>query len=330
MGWMQKLCEAYDVGIVSDQHNENPRLIPVGFVRETVKYHIILSNDGEFVSAEELNVKGDEKESSEPLEIPVTVRCESYTGDKGTLRPLITKLKYLVDSETTSKWFSEYMSLLRDWSEQTGAPACLSKVYRYLNSRTLLEDLTSQVNITLNYYKDKEKREGLGSDANEMVCFSVQMPDYSCDDLWHREDVKESWRKYYAAMLSKSQTKSLCYVEGTKLPILDVHPRVAGLGTPKLIPERDEKDFPFEYRGRFVDEKSAVQISADASMRAHHALGWLIARQGLKKYGMTWVVWNVNGAVMNVPVADSDILDEEEEEDDDEYEDENSKPPVDT
>ncbi len=330
MGWMQKLCEAYDVGIVSDQSAEKKPLVPVGFFREAVKYQVVLNKDGNFVSANELNKKRTEKgkkNAPEEWEIPVTVRRESYTGDSGTLRPLITKLKYLVYSDATSKWFLEYMTLLRDWSEQEGAPDCLSKVYQYLDRKTILKDLESQ-SITLNYYKGKEKHEGFGSDADELVCFSVQTPDDSCDDLWKREDVKESWSRYYAATLLKNPKIGLCYVEGEKRPLLDVHPRVMGLGTPKLIPERDEGDFPLEYQGRFVAKKSSTQISVDASVRAHHALGWLIARQGLKKYDMTWVVWNTNGAIMHIPLDDASDLTGDDEED--EYEDGNCKPAVDT
>ncbi len=332
MGWMQKLCEAYDVGIVSDQSREQIPLVPVGFFREReiVAYHVILSRDREFVSANELSMERNESDEK-GFVVPSTAERESYTGESGALRPLVTKLKYLVDSEATSKWFTQYMTLLRDWIEQEGTPECLCKVYCYLNGRTLLEDLESQGNIKVNYYKDKEKREGFGSDANKLVCFSVQMPDDSRDDLWERADVKESWSRYYAATLSKGQESGFCYVEGKKLPLIKVHPRVEGLGSPKLIPERDDQEFPVEYKGRFVDSRSAAQISVDASVRAHHALAWLIARQGVKNmYGMTWVVWNTNGAVMHVPVADLNDLSEVEDEDEEEDEYETGKPTLDT
>lgn len=43
MSWMQKLCEAYDAGIVCDQSKESVRLVPLGFVRKKVKYHVVLA-----------------------------------------------------------------------------------------------------------------------------------------------------------------------------------------------------------------------------------------------------------------------------------------------
>ncbi len=67
-------------------------------------------------------------------------------------------------------------------------------------------------------------------------------------------------------------------------------------------------------------------VSFDASVRAHNALTWLILRQGLQKYGMTWVVWNTNGAVMKVPIDENNGFDQEEEDE----EDVDSGPVVDT
>ena len=34
MSWMQKLCEAYDAGIVCDQSKEAVRLVPLGFAQK--------------------------------------------------------------------------------------------------------------------------------------------------------------------------------------------------------------------------------------------------------------------------------------------------------
>ena len=39
MSWMQKLCEAYDAGVVCNQSKEAVKLVPLGFVRKRVKYH---------------------------------------------------------------------------------------------------------------------------------------------------------------------------------------------------------------------------------------------------------------------------------------------------
>ena len=168
MSWMQKLCEAYDAGIVCDQSKESVRLVPLGFVRKKVKYHVVLSRDGQFVSADEL------MDENQFLEIPSTPQAESRTGDNGTPFPLVEQLKYLIFEDENSKRFSQYMEQLRAWCGQPDAPDCLRVVYTYLDGHTLLTDLESQPNLKVKYYKNAERREGTGEDAKAMVCFSVQ------------------------------------------------------------------------------------------------------------------------------------------------------------
>lgn len=291
MSWMQKLCEAYDSGIVCDQSKESAALVPLGFVRKKVKYHVVLTRDGRFVSADEL------MDEYQFQEIPSTPQAESRTGDNGSPYPLAEQMKYLVYEDGNLKRFGRYMEQLKAWCGQPDAPACLHTVYTYLDGHTLLADLESQPNLKLKYYKNAERREGKGEDEKAMLCFSVQGQEDGSDDLWLRTDVKQSWSRYLAEQLPGA--KEFCYVEGKILPSVENHPKLQG--NAKLISARDA-EFPFQYKGRFVQDRSAAVISFDASVRAHNALTWLIARQGLQKYGMTWVVWNTNGAVMKVPI----------------------------
>lgn len=303
MGWMQKLCEAYDAGIVHDQSKEATVLVPLGFVRKKVKYHVVLTPDGQFVSADELADK------QQFQQIPSTPQAESRTGDKGAPFPLTEQLKYLVFEEDNLQRFQQYMEQLKVWCDQPGAPDCLRAVYTYLEGHTLLADLEGQPGLKLKYYKDAKKREGSGEDAKAMVCFSVQMQDESTDDLWMRSDVRESWSSYLADKLPGN--REFCYVEGKMLPVMENHPKLQG--NAKLISAKDT-EYPFQYRGRFAEARSAALVSIDASVRAHNALTWMISRQGMQKYGMTWVVWNTNGAVMRVPIDQkNDFFDEEEE-----------------
>ena len=99
------------------------------------------------------------------------------------------------------------------------------------------------------------------------------------------------------------------------LPYVENHPKLQG--NAKLISAKDT-EFPFQYKGRFVDDRSAALVSYDASVRAHNALTWLITRQGMQRFGMTWVVWNTNGAVMKVPIEEENGFIDEEEEDEEE------------
>ncbi|WP_249301277.1 type I-C CRISPR-associated protein Cas8c/Csd1 [Qiania dongpingensis] len=307
MGWMQKLCEAYDAGIVCGQSKESVMLVPLGFVRKKVKYHVVLSQDGQFISADEL------MDETQFQEIPSTPQAESRTGDNGAPFPLVEQLKYLVYEDKNLIRFGRYMEQLSAWCEQSDAPVCLRAVYTYLDRHTLLADLESQPNLKLKYYKNAEKRDGLGEDTKAMVCFSVQMQDGSNDDLWLREDVRQSWGSFLSDKMPGA--REFCYVEGIMLPFVENHPKVQG--NAKLISAKDS-EFPFQYKGRFIDDRSAASVSFDASVRAHNALAWLIARQGIQKYGMTWVVWNTNGAVIKVPLDEKNgFWGEEEDEEED-------------
>lgn len=308
MSWMQKLCETYDASIICDQSKESVTLVPLGFVRKKIKYHVVLTRDGRFVSADEL--MGEHQFQ----EIPSTPQAESRAGDSGVPYPLAEQMKYLVYEDRNLKRFGRYMEQLNAWCGQPDAPACLHTVYTYLDGHTLLTDLESQPNLKLKYYKNAERREGEGEDIKAMLCFSVQGQDEGSDDLWRRTDVKQSWSRYLANQLPG--TKELCYVEGKVLPSVESHPKLQG--NAKLISAKDA-EFPFQYKGRFVQDRSAAVISFDASVRAHNALIWLIARQGMRKYGMTWVVWNTSGAVMKVPIDTMNgFMGGEEDEEDEE------------
>ena len=146
MSWMQKLCEAYDACISCDQSKESVMLVPLGFVRKKVKYHVVLTQDGRFVSADEL------ADEAQFLEIPSTPQAESRTGDNGAPFPLVEQLKYLIYVDENLKRFSQYMGQLKAWCEEPDAPACLRVVYTYLDGHTLLADLESQPNLKLKYY----------------------------------------------------------------------------------------------------------------------------------------------------------------------------------
>lgn len=302
MSWIQKLCEAYDAAILCDQSDEAVRLVHLGFICKEVKYHVVLTQDGRFVSADEL------MDDAKSQEIPSTPQAESRTGANGAPFPLTEQLKYLVYEEKNKNRFEQYMKQLNQWCEQEHAPACLWAVYTYLNGHTLLTDLEAQPNLKLKYFKDTKKREGEGEDRRAMVCFSVQMQDASNDDLWRRADIRQSWIRFLAEW--QQGEKEFCYVEGKMLSPMKHHPKL--LGNAKLISSEDT-EFPFQYKGRFAIDRSAATISTEASVRAHNALIWLIKRQGLQRYGVTWVVWNTNGAVMKVPIDENNGFVEEEE-----------------
>lgn len=276
MSFMKKLCDVYDAVIGTDGAKGGGALLPVGFVQKTVKYNIILSPSGKFVTAQLI------PDGEQTCAVPSSPQAEARTSSKCAPFPLAEQLKYLIAG---SKYFDSYVAQLEAWCAAEHAPDCLRVLLNYLKKKTLYADLAAVSGLKLKYYKDENDAKGNGADAKSFACFSVEYPD-SVNRLWMRPDVRGSWEKQLASMTG--ERAELCYVTGLQLPAMENHPKVQG--NAKLISAKDV-GFPFQFRGRFVDDRSAATVSGLASSKAHSALRWLMERQGFQKYGMNFVGW---------------------------------------
>lgn len=293
MSWIQKLCEVYDAmaGV------EGCTLIPVGFTQKKIKYNIILSAEGEFVTTHEL------PEDEQTCIVPSTSQAEGRVGATGAPFPLADGLKYIVPGVgEENPRFEMYLDQLAAWSCFEGAPKCLQILCQYLQKRTLFQDLMQVPGLKLKYEKD-----GSGADAKSFACFSVQTLDGD-SRLWMREDVQESWMKYAASL--EDGNPGLCYAAGKRLAISEKHPKYSG--NAKLISAEDA-GYPFLYKGRFVEDRSAVTVSSAVSARAHNALKWLVEHQGFSRYGIQIVGWNVAMPVLNLSPVEEIAEDEDDE-----------------
>lgn len=298
MSWIQKLCDVYDNVIETTAADGDGALLPVGFLLKPIKYNIILSPQGEFVTAQVV------PKEEQLCAVPTLPQAESRTTDNGTPFPLAESLKYLLcDGETENPRFENYLQQLADWCAEPDAPACLRVLHGYLAQRTLYADLLGVPGLKLKYHKDENAH-----DAKSIACFSIQSASEE-NRLWMRADVRESWSKRYFASI-EGQKANLCYVTGKYLPILALHPGV--LGKAKLISAKDD-GFPFQYRGRFMEERSAAAVSVYASAKAHNALRWLLSHQGFSRYGMSVVCWNTAAPVLDTNALFPDEADPDKE-----------------
>src|SRR5699024_4752661 len=71
-----------------------------------------------------------------------------------------------------------------------------------------------------------------------------------------------------------------CYVTGEETTLTTQHgSRIRNAADmSKLISGNDRSGYT--YRGRFKNSTDAVQIGYDVSQKAHHALRWIVQRQG--------------------------------------------------
>ena len=275
MSFMKKLCDVYDAVIGTDD-----ALLPVGFIQKKIRYNIILSPSGEFVTAQIIPDK------EQVCAVPDTPLAR--TGRTPAPFPLAGALKYLI-ADGNNKLFSGYVAQLEAWCAAPHAPDCLRVLLDYLKRKTLYADLVAVPGLELKYYKDETDTVGKGDDAQSFACFSIEYPDSYPDSenrLWMRKDVRESWAQQFTAMFG--ERIELCYVTGLQLPAMKNHPMIQG--TARLISAKDDK-FPLQFKGRFVAERSAATVSGLASSKAHSALRWLLNHQGFQKYGMNFVGW---------------------------------------
>lgn len=277
MSFMKKLCDVYDAVIGTDGAKGGGALLPVGFVQKNIKYNIILSPAGEFVTAQ---IIPDDEQSCAVPDTPL-----ARTGRTPAPFPLAGALKYLI-ADGNNKLFSGYVAQLEAWCAAPHAPDCLRVLLDYLKRKTLYADLVAVSGLELKYYKDETDTVGKGDDAQSFACFSIEYPD-SENRLWMRKDVRESWAQQFTAMFG--ERIELCYVTGLQLPAMKNHPMIQGT-TAKLI-SADDSDFPLQFRGRFVADRSAATVSGLASSKAHSALRWLLNHQGFQKYDMKFIGW---------------------------------------
>lgn len=302
MGWMQKLNEVYDtmIEVAPEAGSNEAVLIPVGFIQKQVKYLITLRPDGTFSDAREMT------EDERTCIIPSTPQAEARTGDNGTPFPLAEQLKYLACDGADNPRLVKYLQQLKDWCDQPDAPDCLRTLYCYLEKKTLLQDLCSVSGLKVKYHKDEAKKDAGGADAKVFVCFAVQSLYDPETRLWMREDVQKSWSSYIAR--DPEDDTALCYVTGEQRKPLENHPKVQG--NAKLISAKDA-GYPFQYKGRFSEDRSAATVSAYASIRGHNALKWLLEKQGFHRYGLNIVAWNVRSGSRRVPLEEDDSWGEE-------------------
>lgn len=309
MGWMQRLCDVYDVVSRIDipEDANHTQLVPVGFTKKKMDYLVIVKADGCFSSAHKPD--DDERECI----VPTTPEAEGRTGAKGAPYPLAENIKYFAGEEGDPALLDWYLKQLTDWCAQPEAPECLKTLLAYLKKRTLLADLRNELSNGLKLHKDESRKDFAGPDGKAMICFSVEDPLSPEMRLWKRKDVQDSWSAYFARR--QGGAGALCYATGEMLPALDNHPKVQG--NAKLISAKDA-GYPFQYKGRFVEDRSAATVSAYASDRAHRALQYLMNNQGLsfRQFGLNVVAWDVQQGAIAVPLNERTAEDEGEDEDD--------------
>lgn len=291
MGLMQRCYETYCAmereyaGSYIDGKKEP--LAPVSHTLTKADITISLNEDGTFNSAAAV-VKDDEMTI-----IPVTEASLGRTGGAGDPHPLCDQLCYL--SPHYAPKYEKYLEELRRWAESEYSHPKLGPVLRYVESGTILEDLQCAQLIKLDekgeLANNKEKAfirwEILGGDVEaETACWR----DYALMDAFIRYDESHQADK----------DADYCMILGEKLPLRKNHPKaIPAFGNAKLISYKDDNGV--KANDHFESKYQEATVSNLASTKAHSALRWLVANQGVILGDRMLLCWNPQGVELPKP-----------------------------
>lgn len=295
MGLFQKAAETYDYmeSLAGEEFDDKVTLAPIGFIITGVRILITLSKDGEFEKAEEIFVEKEDKngklnKSEKKIIIPVTEASagRASSSAKVTPHPLCDKYMFMCPEYKDS--YEAYIAQLEEWCNSEFAVPQIKAVLKYVKKGKIREDTASVDNVK----------------KDDFVCWRVRTSDSSEEeDIWRNKAVIDSYVKYCQGKVSEKSDKALCYVSGEMLPVAEQHLKgvVSYSGNAKLISSNDTSNYT--YRGRFKDDKEALTVSFLSSQKAHNALKWVIANDGLRIGDRTAVCWNPKGKQIPKPTS---------------------------
>lgn len=301
MSWLTELEKVYD-NMIDKKTDDKPA--PIYHISNNASVTVVLDGKGNFIKAELIDAKSKDRVTT----MPCTDSCASRSSGDDPY-PLCDKREYVYgDTEKHGM----YMNLLKSWACSAFANDKVKAVYTYAAKGTLAEDL---------------KRSGIAADdVSDFIRWSVELPGDTKPELWKDEVTQNSWIQYYNSNAFDEYCKvqftdkkdrekriretGLNYTDGSSTKIAAYHPAKIRHGgdKAKIISSNDTQNYTF--RGRFLTDKEACQVGADATQKAHCALRWLIRRQGESLGdGLSVVTWNAAGDKLPSIVEGSGIFD---------------------
>ena len=204
---------------------------------------------------------------------------------------------YLIPSST--EHHDLYLKQLSNWANSEYTHPKVKAVLKYIESESLLDDLERSGFVT------KDENGNLdGKFTKYLVRWRVTGVNESAP-CWEDKSLFEAFIAYNESLRRESGS-ALCMITGEVLPMTENHPKgiVSAAYGAKLISANDSSNFT--YRGRFAEPSQAATISYVASQKAHNALRWVVANQGVIIGGRTFVCWNPKGK--DVPNAMHSLL----------------------
>ena len=297
MGLFQKAYETYEAmkGRYCGQYIDGmcEALAPVSHCLTSSDIEITLDKTGKFCATRCV-------EKTEPkIIIPVTEASAIRTsGAASCPHGLCEQLKFFIAEKQNDKNENPYMEQLSQWCVSSQDHPKAHAVLSYLRTGSLLDDLDSVKLVN---------RDDQGNIRNEKDLIRWKVLDSSLgmpDECWKDMSLFQAWVNYYASL--RKYEERICLVSGEKAPVAEMHPKtiVAKHGNAKLVSSNDTTNFT--YRGRFTEAWQAAGMSYEVSQKAHAALRWVLANQGVLISKRSFVAWNPKG--LEIPAVHSPLL----------------------
>ena len=302
MSWCTELCAVYDRNIGREFDSTEPPLAPVSHITKSVPIEIVITSDGDFVSA---SMVADE--DNKVIVIPATPDAVGRTNGVVPF-PYVDKLQYVAGdyntyTDTSDDYYNAYVEQLKAWNDSKYTHLYVSAWYKYVSKRCLMSDLI-KANV-LHIAEDSKKDD---KSVRDLMVRVVVQKDGQLYNTWLDKDFQQLFVNYSYTLLNESD-KGMCYLTGTTDYITYNHAKTLSniAANAKLISAND--NVGFTYRGRFANKEESVAVGYTASQKFHNALKWLIVKQGMSIDKTTLVAWTSADAASDKVM--SHIIDEE-------------------
>lgn len=300
MAWMNTLYQTYDANArMAGEPVEGVPLSLVAHMAANAQIEILLDKGGGFCGAHTV-----EKEKAKTI-IPVTESSASRSSgtEPHALCDTLSYVAgdfadYLTDRNAAQKAerkYAKYIAALKDWATSPYTHPKVQAVFAYTSQKQMTNDLVLAGILECTAEGKLSGKKVSGSDY-EKALVRFRVLDCPPEAVWQDGSLFDCYTRYYASV--QEGRKDICYLTGKTEVISSNHPKgiIAANYGAKLISANDTANFTF--RGRFNTSEEANAVSYGATQKAHLALTWLAARQGVtvgRKDKRTYICWNPNG-----------------------------------
>ena len=296
MAWMNMLYKTYEANAgMAGLPVEGVPLSPVAHMTANAQLEIHLDQNGRLMGAVPVD-----KENSKTI-IPVTEASASRSSGTAP-HALCDTLSYIAgdfelyapDGKSAEK-FEKYIAALESWALSPYTHPKVQAVFAYASKRNMIGDLIAS-GILKCTADGKLADEKISGTPYEKVLVRFRVLDDPPEAVWQDKSLFDCYTRYYVS--SQSGDKDICYLTGREETVSSNHPKgiIAANYGAKLISANDTANFTF--RGRFTQAEEASAVGYEGTQKAHSALTWLAARQGVTagtQDKRTYICWNPHG-----------------------------------